>query len=135
MHQWLEHQIDDGLIGFRAFSVRNQGDVLAELPRHVPHQAGERPKNLGHRHHSQSQHGTVEFACEPLQGVVPVSDGAREIMLTWIFLNTPGEMREAVLHDQKFAGEIDQRIDSRFSHSQRTAHGTGAGRARRLDRT
>ena len=33
-------------------------------------------------------------------------------MLTWIFLNTPGEMCEAVLHDQKFAGEIDQRIDS-----------------------
>ena len=67
VHQRLEHQVDNGLVGFGRFPVRHERDVLAELLRQVAHDARKRSEHLRHRHHSQLQNGAVNLAGESLQ--------------------------------------------------------------------
>ena len=127
MHQRLKQQIDDRLVGFGGLAARDEVDALVETLRHVANEPGKRAEHLRHRHHPQLQDRRVQFAGKPLHSVVLVAQCADKLGSSSPVLAPLGEMSQAVLHHQKLAGEIDQRVDLRFIDAKRSRRGAGWG--------
>ncbi len=65
----------------------------------------------------------MHFAREPLDRIVFAPDRPREVVIPDLVLQSLREMRDAVLGDDQFACQIDQRVDLHLIHAQGTARG------------
>jgi hypothetical protein len=121
MQQRLEQAIDNGLIGLRRLSVGHEPDFLPEPLRHVAHEPGKRPKDLCEWHHPELQDGGVHFTREPFDRIVFTPDCPRKFAVLELVLQSPREMRDAVLGDYQLPRQINQCIDLPLVHAKGAA--------------